>query len=217
MIYILLLIFLFAFMYFSNNVLETYSNSNTDNCNSFFDKDSLCALDIKNNKCTCRFQKDDNRYIFKSLDDCCKRNCEKLSAEECVSEESLTKMPYYCNIGGECKKYEGTIISSHISANQCGMDPLNNQLLLPYESLEQCSKSVNVCDKYNIPSQSVHVTKDNCLKDVNCGFCSNNDTDGGKCIEGTVSGPLDLQKYYYCTPDAKNSENKYTYGDHAIY
>ena len=73
----------------------------------------------------------------------------------------------------KCKKYNGTIKNSNISANHCGLDPLNNQLLLPYDSLESCMGTVDVCDKYNIPDRSVRVNKSECIKDVNCGYCTN--------------------------------------------
>lgn len=212
-IFILLILLL---IYYKNNIIESYISEEDNQCNNFFDKNSFCTVDLNNNTCTCKFQKDDNRYNFSSLEPCCKRKCMEIPLEECVKSNDFTKISYYCNIGGKCKKFNGTIVNSNISANHCGTDPLNNQLLLPYDSLEECSKSVDVCDKYNIPSRSVHVNKEECLKDNNCGFCTN-DTGEGKCISGTESNPLDLQKYFYCTPDATTSKYKYTYGDHSAY
>jgi hypothetical protein len=214
------IVLIFIYIYLSYKTIESFtSDSETDDldkCNNFFDKNSFCSLQLDNNVCDCKFQKDDNRYNFDSPEQCCKRKCNKISPEECVDSNDFTKIPYYCNIGGECKKYNGTIKNSNISANHCGLDPLNNQLLLPYDSLESCMGTVDVCDKYNIPDRSVRVNKSECIKDVNCGFCSN-DTGGGKCISGTASGPLDLQKYYYCTPESVNKTNKYVYGNHADY
>ena len=198
MIYIIIfiLIFMFIIMYLSYNYIEQFT--------------SFCALRIKDNKCNSIFQKDDSRYIFDSF----KGDCMDLQTEECVENNEDTKISYYCNIGGKCKEYNGTIMSSRISANNCGTDPLNNQLLLPYSSLEECNKTVDVCDKHNVPNRSPRVNKEECLKDVNCGFCNNNNLNQGICIGGTASGPIDLQKYYFCTSDFKNSEYKYIYGNH---
>lgn len=187
-----------------------------ETCNSFFNKNSFCAYDLDTQKCGCRFQKDDLRYLFDSPADCCERLCNNLSKDECLKNSEETKMPYYCNIGGNCVEYKGTIISSHIAANYCGNDPLNNQLLLPYSSKENCMKNVDVCDKYNIPTRSKNVNKDECLKDINCGYC-NNQYGGGKCISGTASGPNDLRKYYYCTPGNLTGKDKYEYGNHVAY
>ena len=93
---------------------------------------------------------------------------------------------------------------------------MNNQILLPYSSLEECSKSVDVCDKYNMSNRSPHINREECLKDVNCGYCTN-DVGGGKCIPGNASKPTDIEKYYYCTPESVNKVNKYVYGDHVAY
>jgi hypothetical protein len=62
----------------------------------------------------------------------------------------------------------------------------------------------------------MHVNKNECIKDVNCGFCTNS-AGGGKCISGTASGPNDLRNYYYCEPASVNKTYSYTYGDHAAY
>ena len=136
--------------------------------------------------------------------------------EECLDNDNFSKINYYCNIGGECKEYTGTIINSHISANNCGNDPLTNQILLPYESLTECSKSLDVCDKYNVPNKSEHVNKNECLKNINCGYCTN-EYGGGKCIAGNATNPLDFRKYYFCVPNAQSNKNNYSYGDHAEY
>jgi hypothetical protein len=121
-----------------------------------------------------------------------------------------TETSYYCNIGGKCKQYNGTILNSHISTNNCGTDVLNNQLLLPYASYEECSKSMNPCDKYNNPEWSQAKIKTECLKNINCGICKN-ESGIGKCVEGTATEPLDLQRYFNCGP--KN----YEYGNHTEY
>lgn len=222
LIFIFLILFLLFFLinkYFNVIIYENFLEENSSleeetECNSFFDKNSYCVLDVDENKCDCKYQKDNVKYIFESPENCCKRNCNKLSAENCVNRDRKTKIPYYCNIGGECKKYEGTIIDSHIAANNCGNDSLNNQILLPYSSKEECEKSVDYCDKYNKLNQSNSLRKSECIKDTNCGFCTN-DSGGGKCISGTAEGPLDMQKYYYCNANTRDNINKYIYGDHS--
>ena len=224
-LFLLILLFIFSKVYFKN--IESYQN-----CNKFFNKNSFCQFNKDTNKCDCRLQKDDIKYSFNSPETCCKENClslneeecssfnnekcESLNEEECIFNNKSKKMPYYCNIGGICKEFQGTIINSHISANNCGTDPLNNQLLLPYSTKEECNKTSDICDKYNISTQSTNVNKSECLKDINCGFCTNN-TGGGKCISGTISGPSDLEKYYYCTPYQTSGDNNYEYGDHVAY
>ena len=108
------------------------------------------------------------------------------------------------------------MISSQISANNCGMDPLNNQILLPFATKEECLRTIDVCDKYNIPRRSKNINREECLQDVNCGYCTN-ESGGGKCISGNASKPNDIEKYYYCKPNAKNNQNKYEYGNHSAY
>ena len=183
--------------------------------NPFFEKNSFCMVNNDKNKCICKFQKDEIRYSFNSPKICCERLCNEIPVEECLENNEFTEVPYYCNIGGKCKEYKGTIISSHISANNCGTDSLNNQLLLPFTTKAECEKNLNPCDKYNNPNNSVHKNKTDCLASVNCGFCTN-EYGQGKCIEGTASGPLDLMKYFFCNPGVK-STNTYTYGNHATY
>ena len=215
-LFVILFLFLIILLKFKLNNYESFKNineENLDDCNSFFDKNSYCEYDVDKDICNCKFQKDDVKYIFDSPETCCKKKCGNLSKEKCVDNRNYSKIPYYCNIGGKCKEYEGTIISSHIAANNCGNDPLNNQILLPYASKSDCEKSVDYCDRYNIPSLSENVNKAQCIKDVNCGFC-NNDYGGGKCISGTAEGPLDMQKYFYCNPVSKTNDNKYIYGNH---
>ena len=214
-IIIILIITILIIMFLS----KSYENfKNEDVCKNFY-KNSYCELNVDNKKCNCKLQKDNLKYLFNSPENCCQRNCQNLSPEECVEKKEFTSIPYYCNIGGECKKYTGTIIESHIATNNCGTDPLNNQLLLPYVSLEECKKDLNPCDKYNDPKKSSHINQAECIKDVNCGYCTNS-TGGGKCIIGTAEGPADLQKYFFCNPQIKNNDNqnnRYIYGNHADY
>jgi hypothetical protein len=227
--FIFLIILLFLLFSIQKKYKESFENINNSNninninnsnkCNKFFKDNSFCAIDINKKKCSCRFQKDDIKINFSAPGVCCERNCNKIPLEECIENNNFTKIPYYCNIGGKCTEYEGTIINSHISANNCGTDPLSNQLLLPYDNIDDCKKSIKVCDKYNISNRSVHLNKADCIKDINCGYCTNGDGIG-TCIDGTDEGPNDLQNYFYCNPTTKNDNsgiNQYTYGDQAEY
>ena len=207
--YILTIIILFIILFIVNN--KKLQKEYFSNC-----KNSFCILNVESNKCECKNQKDDLRYIFDSPGKCCDDMCSKKSPENCHETNDFYQAPYYCNMGGKCKKYDGTIRSSHISANYCGNDPLNNQILLPYASLEECSANIEPCDKYNIMDRSEHVNKNVCLKDVNCGWC-NNKSGGGKCISGNASGPNDLNKYFYCKPADVSGSNSYEYGNHVAY
>jgi hypothetical protein len=207
--FILACLFIFILFFFVNG---SFKKNNIEN----FCKNSFCQIDLNDNRCKCRFQKDDNKYSFDSPETCCDRNCIDLPLDECLENNPFTEVSYYCNVGGSCKKYTGTIVNSHISANNCGNDPLTNQLLLPYNTYEECSKSTDICEKYNVSSNTQNVNKDNCLKDVNCGYCTN-ECGEGKCISGNATGPSDLTKYYYCNANTKNNNNTYSYGNHVAY
>lgn len=178
---------------------------------SNYSKNSFCQLDSSKKKCVCKFQKDDIKVAFNSPQINCNKICSSLEPSECLENKEFSEIPYYCNINGKCEKYEGTIISSHISANNCGTEPLTNQLLLPYATLEECKKTIEPCDAYNDPSKSVNYNKTKCLKNSNCGYCTNS-TGQGKCISGNPSGPNDLNKYYYCNPYNGSTNNVYEYG-----
>jgi len=211
-----ILLFICILIFCNQNIYESFDNDIDKKCdNKFFEENSFCQLDVNKNKCVCKFQKDEMKYAFNSPEVCCEKRCNQIPPEDCLENNEFTEMPYYCNIGGQCKKYMGTIVSSHISANNCGTDPLNNQLLLPYESEEDCLRSINPCDKYNNKNNSVHKNKEECLTNTNCGFCTN-EYGQGKCIEGNASKPIDLRTYYYCVPGV-DKKNTYTYGNRALY
>lgn len=230
MIYILLIIIslliilitLNTIFYYKKYLIESYKSNKDDKsykqnkCNDFYSKNSYCTWDVDENRCECKYQKDSVKYIIDSPSYCCKRDCSKLLEKDCISTSKDTKINYYCNYGGKCNKYHGTMTRKKIAANYCGNDPLNNQIILPFASLDECDKSLDHCDKYNIPDRSMNINKSECLKDTNCGFCTNDDN-GGKCISGTASGPNDLQRYYFCKPDSKKDVNKYIYGNHVAY
>lgn len=238
--FIILFITLLFLIYQSNNIIkpiesflsteEEESIINNSLCSNFY-KNAFCQFDINTNKNMCKYQKDNIKIAFDAPQTCCSGGCLNMDSSKTIKQFSSitkskfgtvssdpasdpasdpTKTSYYCNIGGKCKRYNGTILNSHISTNNCGTDVLNNQLLLPYGSYEECSKTLNPCDKYNNPGWSDAKIKTECLKNTNCGFCTN-DEGKGKCIEGTATEPLDLNRYYYCSGD------KYEYGNHAQY
>jgi hypothetical protein len=194
--------------------LKEENNNKNFSCNDFYKDNSFCSND--DNKCSCNFQKDNLRYLFDSPDTCCKKLCRKYSPEKCLNTTPFLTEKYYCRNGDKCNESKGTILNSRIASNSCGTDSLNNQLLLPYASYDECMKTMDVCDKYNVKDRSQNINKQECLKDVNCGYCSNN-TGGGKCISGTASGPNDMQQYFYCTPGSVSKTYSYTYGDHMIF
>ena len=181
-----------------------------------YSKNSFCQLDDSKTKCVCKFQKDDIKAAFNSPIVNCDKICSSIKPEDCLENNEFTEKPYFCNIAGKCVEYKGTVVSSHISANNCGTEPLTNQLLLPYASLEECNRTLDPCDIYNNPNNSIHLNRTNCLGNPNCGFCTNSSGEG-KCISGHASGPSDLNKYYYCNPYNGNKNNTYEYGNRTAY
>ena len=86
----------------------------------------------------------------------------------------------YCNINGTCTKMEG---------ENCGVNVLNGQYNSIFNSLEECTNDSLVCEKYNKSNRSKEENKTECLKDVKCGYCNNND----KCVIGTAEGPNNME------------------------
>lgn len=210
---ILTLTLIYLICYLSNiNNIELFEN----NCSTEFKTNSFCQYNLNDEKCECIYQKDDIKLGFFSSPGCCDRICSKMSKEKCLKLEKSDEIPFFCNIGGKCIEQKGTILSRNISANNCGNDVLNNQILLPYASMKECEGSIDVCDKYNDPTKGKLENKENCLKDVNCGYCTNSQG-VGKCISGNATEPNDLAKYYYCSNNYKTKEYSYQYGNHAAY
>lgn len=190
-------------------------NKKQTQCNQFFQSNSFCQWDNDLNKCSCKYQKDEIKYSFPSQPGCCDRLCSQIPKEKCLQlSDKLVQPTYYCKIGGTCYERVATVKNNQISANNCGTDSLNNQLLLPYTSKEECEGVISVCDKYNDPTYTESEKKAKCLTDNRCGLCTNKNGKG-KCIEGTSTGPLDLQKYYYCDPSRTEGSYEYSYGDQA--
>ena len=114
-------------------------------------------------------------------------------------EKFENKNHKYCNINGTCTKMEG---------ENCGVNELNGQYNSIFNSLEECTNDSLVCEKYNKSNRSKEENKTECLKDVKCGYCNNND----KCVIGTAEGPNNMELNYACIPNLN-----YEYGDHATY
>ncbi len=184
-----------------------------NNCNAYFNQDSFCQFDLNDNKCKCKYQKDEVKYALDSPVPCCDRLCSLLPPEKCMMADNLKPVTYYCNIGGVCQERTATIRNNMISANNCGNDPLTNELLLPYATKEECMNTIDPCDIYNNDKLNESEKKSVCLKDPRCGFCTNQFGEG-KCVSGVTDGPLDRMKYFYCLPGQTDDKYKYYYGDH---
>lgn len=176
-------------------------------------KDSYCSLNKDNNKCECNTQVSSAYSLFKLYPTLCSKKCNELSHDECVKETNAP--PYYCNVAGKCTKYNGVINDTNIMSNNCGRDLAGN-LMAPFINEEDCERLMDPCDKYNDLQLSNAERKSNCLKDVQCGYCTNS-VGEGKCINATPSGPIDLNKYYYCVPTANKITNSFEYGDHTLF
>ncbi len=203
---IIILIFIIIIFFLRKYFFRRLENFNSD-CNAFYKNKSFCQFNPTKNKCECYFQKDNINKPFRSPENCCKRTCGDLNEEECNLNRKEFEQYFYCNINGECNKYKGTSLSNKISENNCGLSRLTKNLILPYESKEQCEKDNNECKKYNLTGKSTAYNKKKCLENSNCGFCTN-DFGDGLCMEGNASGPLDLLKYGEICKLGKNYEFK---------
>lgn len=198
---IVLLIILFLVLFIKNEKNESFSNIDEVRCpKKIKDLSNFCIWDKNKQKCRCIFQKAGDYYYNMPI--CCNKECSKLSKEECVPNKNIY---YYCqnSDGTDCTKYNAYISEDKISGNVCGYDPLTNNYRRPYMDYDECKSDLNECTK--------NKTKDNCVSNSRCGWCSNNEG-VGKCIEGTASGPNNLFKYYYCDPNQKNNNNSWSYG-----
>lgn len=188
--YSIILIIFIIFLFLGLNFKEKFSNG----CNDFFRGKTFCNFDDDQSRCICSFQKNYVKKPFLAPDDCCNNRCEGLEREECNNIDKKLKNYYYCNVNGKCEKLTGDSMSKRLSLNICGLDRLNQSIVSPYISEEQCEKDNNQCKKYNIRERSATYNKNKCLKNDNCGFCYNEYGDG-ICIEGDRNGPLDRMKY----------------------
>lgn len=200
--FILILIYLifYALNYFTTENFQNYVNP-------FYKNKSFCSFDKDSKKCKCTYQKDGINIPYNSPASACNYECLNKDEKNCVSKNNQQDN-YYCIDGNQCKEYKGSIQNKYISINNCGIDKLTNLLKLPYATKESCESSIKACDKYNDSKLSKSERKKKCLQDTNCGYCSNQFGDG-KCVEGTASGPLDLNNN--CSANSKT--NKYEYGE----
>ena len=186
-----------------------------DKCNDFYKDGSFCQYNIRLKKCGCYFQKDGINKAFKAPEDCCKNKCVDYDEKDCNFNDKLYRMNYFCNIAGKCLEYSGTSLNSRISENSCGLSRLSQNLVLPYQTKEQCEKDNNECKVHNDPYRSSTYNKKQCLKNPNCGFCTNEFSEG-ICVEGNSDGPLDKLKFgdlckvgdnYFYGQNGRNKEN----------
>lgn len=204
--YLILIIFIFVIFYFiNNNLIENFKNY----VNPFYKNKSFCSFNKDKKKCECIYQKDSIGIGYSSPETACNNNCFGKNNSECNSKIN-NELFYYCKEGDKCIKYKGSNQNKYISTNNCGFDTLTNLIKLPYIDKETCEKSINTCNSYNNKTSNAQI-KEKCLKNTECGFCTNQ-FGTGKCVEGTAEGPLDLN--LNCSPNNfKNNNNKYEYGN----
>jgi hypothetical protein len=95
---------------------------------------------------------------------------------------------YWCNHGTTCRKYR--INKQEPWNNSCGNIDISGTPAPIYLSKDQCFNNDNRC---------TNLSERSCSKYFDCGWCV--DSKGkGKCVEGTGDGPLNINKYPYCTP-----------------
>jgi len=203
---LVLIIILILFFIINHYILfEKFSSY----VNPFFKNKSFCTFNKDSNKCTCTYQHDKMHIPYVAPETACNNKCINVkNANECIGKNN--EIDYYCKINGKCVEFKGTNQSNYISLNNCGVDKLSNQIILPYTTKEDCEGSLNVCDSFNKSEYRESEKKEKCLKNTQCGFCANKFGEG-KCVQGTAEGPLDLNNN--CTANPTNSQNKYSYGD----
>ena len=208
---ILLILYIILYVILNNkyniNDIEKYENiikTDKRSCPKIINKNnSFCVWAKHQKKCQCKYQKDSVDITFPVFPDCCKEDCSKKNENNC---EDINKKPfpfyYWCVSENKCKKYRGFINKNNVSANNCGIGALTNQLLHPHYSEDECKKSISICNKFNDNSID---SKKKCLNNRLCGWCTNN-SGLGKCIEGTPIGPIDYNKYS-CRPNNKDGNS----------
>jgi len=206
---IILIVILLLFICFQFFLKENFQNQ----CNPFFKGKTFCSFNNDSNQCECTYQKDSVHIPYTAPENCCNYKCIQKTREECNKPINKQEASYYCYSNRKCQERKGTIWNSHISANNCGTDPLNNQLLLPFLTKKECEKSLSPCDKYNDERLSTSEKKAKCLTNPACGFCTN-PYGYGKCMDGTAEAPNDFIRYPQCVADpSTGNKYKYEYGD----
>ena len=195
-IYILIFILIIIFIH---NFYDKKSYNNIEQFNEksgcpkiIKNKTNYCYYDVMQKKCRCKFQKDNLNYPFNSFSPCC-NNCELRGKKDCVPDNGVY---YWCiNNKSKCEKQNAYIENNKISGNNCGIDILTNNVIPPYQTEDICKQNIDPCNVYK--------NKEDCIKNINCGYCTNINNIG-KCIEGTASGPINIFKYNFCMPNKTN-------------
>lgn len=216
-LFFITLLILYIVLHWGVIRIEKYENIiKLDNrgCPKIIDKNKgFCVWSKHQKKCQCKYQKDYVDITFPIFPKCCKRNCLSKTEENC---ENIKKKPlpfyYWCHDTNKCKRYKGFVNKDNVSANNCGISPLTNQLLLPYYTEDSCKKSISKCDKLN--DNSIDAKK-NCLNSRFCGWCTNK-SGLGKCVEGTPIGPIEYNKYS-CRPNKNGNYNSWKIGNPSSY
>ena len=138
-----------------------------------------------------------------------------ITLSNCSVDKESTKF-YWCPVAGKCEKFPAYIYESMLSANKCGYDKLTNQKIYPFLSEEDCHKNIEPCDIYNNKKNSNNKNKENCLNNMYCGWCTNNNGIG-KCVSGTSSGPINIYKYNFCKVNNPSNKNSYSYRKKIIF
>jgi len=177
---------------------------------------NFCKWDVNKKKCYCVYQPGLANINFPQPPKCCDLSCNVLDEESCQTKDIHTNVVYYCPVDGECRGFKGYVTNTKVSANTCGIDKLNYQTIYPFLCKSDCEKSIKPCDQYNNSKYSRNQSRNLCLKDSFCGWCTNGQGIG-KCVSGTAAGPINIYKYNFCKADNKNSvKNSYEYGKHLL-
>lgn len=196
-IYFLILLFILLIIIYNLNNKQLYKNIEEFNkqlsCpDTIKNKENYCHYDVLQEECMCKFQKDNLNHPFNSFSTCCD-NCKSRNKRNCVPDNGVY---YWClNNSNQCEKENAYIENDKISGNNCGIDVLTNNVIQPYQTEDICKKNIDPCNVYK--------NKTDCIKNINCGYCTNINNIG-KCIEGTSSGPINIFKYNFCVPNRTN-------------
>ena len=156
------------------------------------DKTNFCQYDLDEDKCVCKFQKDNLDKPFNSFRPCCTEQCHKKGKEDCVKDRGVY---YWCIHNNKCVRQNAYIENNKISGNNCGVDVLTNNTIIPFNTEKECNAQIDPCNIYK--------NKTLCLRNINCGYCTNIEN-VGKCVEGTASGPINIYKYNFCLPNKEH-------------
>jgi len=202
---------------FFNEPVREYTRQDILENKSYSDQPEDLYFDIFDINCTqpynrpwaCLLMK--GNYINNLPQENCKRVCpDKFASEEesipkieqfkdFISENPQPSHYYcwsYCKKG--CTKHEYNPLEP--SKNTCGQNGFSSMPLNVYLSEEKCLAESMPCNE---------LTKDQCLNNGKCGWCTDN-SGKGYCFEGTTEGPLDVT--IPCVPDRMKPTNSFFKG-----